>query len=371
VPPEALLEGHAELVGVLVMTCTGMGPSQSALVNIHIFLNVNVTSRITTVATSETEALLLIDEPKPGIPNTSNGFPYFGQVLGTPGVHAGNPGSGNVYQGTLAAANSIVFEGVPFVTGGTRTFRINNVRANANMLGVPGPINFFVSMVAPFSAVITPATGTIAFATTGLQFKAFPAASSPTALELTFHELFATAFKKRIENTNIGPLTAIHQDVPGDNYCTESGFTPEFSPVTPGAIGSAVTGTRLLAHVSNIPPAVSVLIVPNQVVSSSGTLIAHRVTPPFAADFTGGTVSLAAGTSTIPVPLHEADLLYEVTGAPPFFGKNGCLTLDTFTGFASSSPAFSLANAIVHGSLAPRDPTPVASPTAPEPRFVP
>jgi hypothetical protein len=48
--------------------------------------------------TSASTPMLLIDDPQPDAINMSNGFSYNGQVLGTPYVAAGAPGSGNVYQ---------------------------------------------------------------------------------------------------------------------------------------------------------------------------------------------------------------------------------------------------------------------------------
>jgi hypothetical protein len=107
-PPSVRANGASELVHDVVMTCTNPGPSVSTIVNIQIFLNVNLTSRIMNPVTKLTEGLLLIDDPLPGVANTSNTFPYFGQVLGTPGVAAGAPGSGNVYQATFFLDNTIV-----------------------------------------------------------------------------------------------------------------------------------------------------------------------------------------------------------------------------------------------------------------------
>jgi hypothetical protein len=371
VPPMVRARGAAELVDDLVMTCTSSGPSQSVLVNIQIFLNVNLTSHITNAITHESEGLLLIDEPKPGVPNTSNGFPYFGQVPGTLGVPAGAPGSGNVYQAHTALNNTIVWAGVPYVTGGTRTFRITNIRANVIPFGVSGLVEAFLAIAGPFPVTINPQPTTVAIVAEGLKFSSTLLAGAP-GLGLSFSELFPTAFKKRIENTILGPLTASYQDVPGMSYCTESGFTPEFSALTPGAIGSANTGTRLLALLANIPPAITVLVAPNEVTSSSGSLVAHRVLPPFASNFTGGTVLTSPGYSPAFVTAtHTAKLLYEVTAAPPFLGTNGCFTLDTFNIPALSLVSVSLASVTANGHLAPVDATPVASPTAPEPRFIP
>jgi hypothetical protein len=369
-PPEVRSTGAAELVSDLVLVCTSAGPSQSIVVNIQLFLNVNLTSRITNPVTHETEALLLIDEPHPGVANISNGFVYVGQVLGTPGIPAGAPNSGNVYQAKVAAANSVVWTGVPYVTGGARIFRLTNIRANASQLAggtAAGAIEAFVAMAGPISVTIAPAISTVGFVANALKFTS--TVGPPNTLDLHFGELFATAFQKRIENTPAGPLTATHQDVPGTQYCTESGFTPEFSPVTPGAIGSASVGTRLLAHISNIPPVVTFLIVPNQVTAPSGAIVAHLVLPPYGPTFAAGTVTTGGGLGSIPVSaLHTADVLYEVTAGAGFVGKTGCLTIDSFDIHATGTAP--LGAAIVAGRLAPADPTPIASATAPEPRFV-
>jgi len=377
-PPSVAANGGAELVEDVYITCVSTEPSQSVLMNVALALNTNLTSRITNTATMETETLLLIDDPLPGVANISNGFPYFGQVLGTLGVPAGSPGSGNVYQATQAPAggggvlaNLVEWAGVPYVTGGTRTFRITNIRGDVSLIGI-NPVSAVVQIAvgggSPTVTIINPQI-TVANGATALNFTSGPLIGA-IGLDLNFAELFPTAFKKRIENT-VGPLTLNYQDVPGVPYCTESGFTPEFVSLTPGAIGLADTGVRLLATIEDIPPGAFVLIVPDRVVSSSGELVAHRVLPPFATNFTGGTVTTSAGDSLVFVSGHAAELLYEVTAAAPFLGINGCAALDTF--HIGVFPFFPvpMTSAVVTGEFAPVDPTRFASATAPEPRFQP
>ena len=67
VPPIVRAEGLTELVGDLVLNCNGgiSTPAGAAVpqANVQIFLNTNVTSRIT--ASDWSEALLMIDEPGP------------------------------------------------------------------------------------------------------------------------------------------------------------------------------------------------------------------------------------------------------------------------------------------------------------------
>jgi hypothetical protein len=67
-------EGHAELIGDIVLTCTGGIPTPAGgavpAVNFTILLNTNVTSRLTNGLF--TEALLLIDEPNPPLRSPSH-----------------------------------------------------------------------------------------------------------------------------------------------------------------------------------------------------------------------------------------------------------------------------------------------------------
>src|SRR5947209_8248175 len=61
-------EGLSELVGDVVLNCTGGVPTPAGqlvpLVNLQVFLNTNVTSRL--VADPLSEALVIIDDPAPG-----------------------------------------------------------------------------------------------------------------------------------------------------------------------------------------------------------------------------------------------------------------------------------------------------------------
>jgi len=375
-PPTVAANGESELVEDVFLTCVSAAPSQSIEMNLEVTFNTNLTSRITNTATMAMEPLLLIDDPKPGVANTSNGFPYFGQVRGTPGILAGAPGSGNVYQGMQALSggvvldNVVLFEGVPYVTGGTRTFRITNLRANASLLGI-NPVNVVVTIITDIAVDITNPEITVANGANALNFTSGPIAGA-IGLDLSFAEQFQSAFKKRMENTIGGPLTLKHQDEPGTVYCTESGFTPGFESLTFGAAGLADTGTRLLARLKDIPVGVTMLTVPNQVTSLSGSLVAHRVLPPFGVHFAKGVITTSTGDSTVAVSAtHTAELLYDVTAAAPYLGETGCGTLDTFNISVIPSLPVSMSSTVATGELAPLDSVATASATAPEPRYVP
>jgi hypothetical protein len=379
-PNTVRLNGTSELAGDVVLVCTGGDPAASTLYNFTLTLNVPLTTKITNTVTGETESLLLIDEPQPGLPNASNGCspPYAGQVLGTvllaPACAAG---SGNVYQartqssGGVLIVNQVRWVAIPFVPPGptgTRIIRLTNIRSSPASIGLPGStVNALIEVDGVQPLIINqPVPGVvIASMQDGLNFTS--TTPSTGFLDMKFEEKFPSAFKKRIENLST-PLDATHQDVPGTFYCTESGFTPQFSAVTPGAIGSADTGTRFLAKVSSLPPAAFLLIVPNEVTSSSGQLVAHRVFPPFAADFVGGSIPLVGGVSLVGVSGHSAEILYEVTANAPYNGVTGCSVIDAFSINVFSFFPTPLGSAVVTGHLVPTDPDPFPTPSATSPR---
>jgi len=180
-------EGVAELVGDLILNCTGGVPTTGGkfipLSNVQVSLNTNITSRIISSATGASEALILIDEPFPASPNPSSATPSptvpesfgppfvpptYGQALNQLGCLANNntncrvvsvgvgigklgsysgvsnntfaPGPHyNVFQGVQSNNSTITWQGVPIDapgTAGTRVIRITNIRANACLLGV-------------------------------------------------------------------------------------------------------------------------------------------------------------------------------------------------------------------------------------------
>ena len=192
VPPQLRAEGVTDLIGDIVLTCTGgFNPAAGSLVstaNITVSLGTNVTSRIL-ASGSVSEALLMIDEPGSGLPGPG---PLAGQtVCSSPSSGAGlgsgcvgsvstlglyyNAAAGaaqictsltgttcsafstpapNVFQG-IVSGNQVTFNGIPVlapVTAGlTRVFRITNVRANAAGIGNLGlngttPLNASISI---------------------------------------------------------------------------------------------------------------------------------------------------------------------------------------------------------------------------------
>lgn len=219
VPPQLRAEGLTELIGDIVITCTG----GAALPNGTIIPTANITVSLGTAVTSRlllsgniSEALLMIDEPGSGLPSiiagtgpaaaqtpcviTGNVVPLTGagpggcqQVVNNVAVPA--PGSGtvpvmstlgggapaNLYLGVVAG-NQVTFAGIPIlppVTSGTaRVYRITNIRANVAGLGgggLPGTTQLLASVSISGSTSLpvgnpTPIAGFIqAGLTTGLR----------------------------------------------------------------------------------------------------------------------------------------------------------------------------------------------------------
>jgi hypothetical protein len=218
VPPLVRAEGLTELVGDLVLVCTGGNPASPFLANFQLFLNTNITSRL--LGSDLSEALLLIDEPlvpradAPGggaaTPSTPLCLAPSGQnsavppiVASTtttcnPGINATTTSAGTLGQGptpgnastyqrgsytafratTTGQQNAIVWPGIPVVppgSTGSRVFRITNVRANASVIGaattlIPNQITAFISVSASQSLAINNPQQTVAYVQRGLVF---------------------------------------------------------------------------------------------------------------------------------------------------------------------------------------------------------
>ncbi len=434
VPPIVRAEGVAEQVGDLVLNCTGGTPTpanvQVPQVNVQIFLNVNVTSRL--LSDPWSEALLLIDEPgSPSnpvqlvcgdpanapldtssgtCPTRSTGNPA--QTYdGTSGV-AGPPYTArpNVFQGRQAAANSIVWLGVPFDPPGTtftRILRITNIRANANQLGVsgtliPSQIQMLISVSGATSVPINNPQQIVAFVQDGMTFTLRDSlggsydrpvedtyyqcySANCGAFRLRFSEAFATAFKV---------IGGVNQNVPGAIYNTESMLTNSAWPSISGRgnlgiAGRATQGTRLMARFTNVPAGVRLFVSVNHVGSSGGNAAGLVGTDANGADLADFGTNFLSGTgpgsfcsswpSSWPTTttVREVTLdagsgwaVWEITAADPFqigyvdFGVLVKYTAQTSQGL----PA--LGTAVVNGTFAPLTTVFTASASAPVPRFV-
>jgi hypothetical protein len=319
-PTAARAEGYAELLGDIVITCTGgtlVAPGTAVpTANITVALNNTiVTSRVFS-SSGLSEALLLIDEP--GATGAAGPGTGLGQVNCTSSQGAGpggcatiagtvsgaweavcaTTGNGcnagqvpNVFQG-IVNGNQVIFNGIPIlapVTSGlSRVFRITNIRGNAAQFAgqagtFQGQIPILASITISSVVTVQNPVQTTAFLFNGLGTttvrQASDSTSSPSSNALNllqcgtsgltagavlrFPEGFANAFKTRVAPTSAysgapSGLTAFTQNIPGAIYNgSESGFILD---VSGGKAGLSDFGTRLKATFNNIPAGANIFV---------------------------------------------------------------------------------------------------------------
>jgi len=248
--PQLRPEGYTELLGDILITCTGgalsttgQSATQVPTTNITVIVNANqpITSRLWSNGSADkSEVLLLVDDPGsslitgatggygPAAPQTlcAGQTPTSGGCAAYPGLDtsggylvavtapAGTTPAANVYQGFLnqAGVNTVTFYGVPVLppvtTGISRTFRITNVRypiagtlgtnqgisvtistSPSTVLPINNVGNLPVGIVGPaMTAAVTPLTINLP--------QCLPTPATATAT-ISFKEGFATAFKTR------------------------------------------------------------------------------------------------------------------------------------------------------------------------------
>jgi hypothetical protein len=300
-PTQARAEGHTELLGDIVIACTGgslLAPgSPVPTANITVTLaNTYVTSR--QLSNGLSEALLLIDEPgAPAGAGAGFGFNSCGASLqgagpggcsvfassvappgGGPAVYTASTsttgGAGtvvNVFNGIVpGGSNQVIFNGIPIlppVTAGfARVFRITNVRASAAQLSGGGTFQGTTSILAGVtissglllqSPVLTAAnvftglttsvrnaadsgTGASTIGSPLLQCNSQGLSTNTAVGTLRFSEGFASAFKTRIAPTATlsGAATPVNSIVP----------SATFTQNTPGTVYGGSESGFILAN---------------------------------------------------------------------------------------------------------------------------
>ena len=380
VPPLARAEGVAEEVGQVVIDCRGGIPTAANVaiptINVQVFLNTNVTSKLLADKSTNSEALLMIDEPQPGNQYLASSIPNTTVVLGTgTGNYAASSSRPNMFLGQQAGANSIVWLNVPFDppgTTGNRVLRLANVRANANQLGVsstliPTAINMFISISGTGSLALQNPQLTVAYVQLGMKFSADTATYNQCdpktySYNIKFAELFGTAFRHRDSLPGM-------QDVPGRIYNTESMF---YGPSLPPAVGWATQGTRLIARFSNVPANVAIAVPAGDVYVYSGTQSFTAPAPGIPYDqyklITASTDgSTVASDGKVALTGGAGAAVWEVMASVP--GNIGSVTVPVSVTYAAS-PQAGLGTATVTGNYAPTTTVFTASYSAPVPRFV-
>lgn len=426
--PTLRSEGLTEVVGDIVMACTGgpqLSPGQaSPQVNITISLTAQVTSRLLNGSVSE--ALLLSDEPNSGLPSPVPGFgsaepftlcstPLTGcqawaqQVTGTDGnlyeVAVNAPSAAataanaapNVYQGVVSG-NQVTFLGVPVLppgTSGSRIFRITNIRL-ANP-GVAGPVQASILTSNPTVLPLANPTPIVGYVEPSLI-----AVSSPTELGacnsatleqaaiVSYSEAFASAFRTRVDPTISGQASgqssSLVQNVPGTIYNAESNFTMAIPGSAPA--GLADFGTRFKAVFRSVPVGARLFVsLTNVTVDPATGLATGQATQPAANDTAHSFAQLMTGESTAflvampgaqtpgtninvveitPAPGGTATAVWEVVN-----GQRAAIDTFQFGVFVTYPANPSAAGAgTVNLSYAPTSTVPIASASATVPRFV-
>jgi hypothetical protein len=268
-----------------------------------------------------TDALLFIDEPTTattganrisqnpctGTGGVCTGLNYFfenGLATGAGTVAGGAPL--NVFQaqygvggGIVTNESTVTFVGVPIVQGGSRTYRIKNIRVQvAGNFSANSQISAVLSIQnPPANLVLNNANGLVGFVQQGLVFStlqgpsyaqclgfnvsssnAFPSetsTSSPGSITasgaLRYTEAYGVAFKRRgiagnldiYDNQFNQYVSGAGQANPTVNYNTESGFYNLNWTGLPNGLGDAgiaSNGTRLRARFVGVPANVRIYV---------------------------------------------------------------------------------------------------------------
>jgi hypothetical protein len=307
VPPVVRAEGHAELIGDILLNCTGgiSTPPGSAVptANITILLNTNVTSRLTSGLF--TEALVLIDEPNSplrtpvhpvlncgnaGAPNNSgacsiistgnpastydgtpNGYGA-GNIcdgsVGRPAPNSFGCGRPNVFQaqigtpGNPGLSNAVTFLGVPLDPPGTTTNRIlrfTNIRTDAAEIGVglysSAQVTAQLSVSGNTSLLINNPQQVAAYVVPGMTaaIAGSPGASSPVRLLEGFTSAWKTKNLSLTVGNNATPGNATFQSGSWV-YNGGSHYPADVAENIPGAVYNAESGFQWQNNAANGPP---------------------------------------------------------------------------------------------------------------------
>ncbi len=297
-------EGLAELVGDLVLNCTGGTAGQPLTLTVQIFANTNITSRILTLP-DQTEALLLVGSA-----------PY---------------GPSNVFAGRLITKNSVVFSSVNITQPGpgTLALRIVNVRVNATQVPLASGVTLSVTATTAQGAVpITSPLQQVAVTQTGLTMQVrktddtgadvprllnctgnnttlltggdYPPPPAPggRTFNIKFAEGFSSAFRPQ---------------------AGENGMVIDTLPPPLNRAGRADHGTRLRAVFSNIPTGVAIFVTTREVPQGTSAGVEARCTTTPGGALVPCPVSSPADGGMYRVPLSGSpgtgEIYWEITSS--------------------------------------------------------
>jgi hypothetical protein len=305
-PATVRAEGAAELLGDIVLSCTGGSPAAAGArvpeYQILLVANTSLPNRTPQAGIgswSVSDALLLIDDPQPAsqvacIPDTN--------AYSCP-QYSGDVSPPNVFQGRVLQSNGVIFMSLPIDApgaGAVRTIRITNLRASPGDLPAKAMPSITTTLliydangdsipVSYAQKVSGEALPAVTFTPLTSDSQRVPASQAPLILTpslvpktnpdpnfgflLEFTEGFATAFRRRNVATSGGdPLFVMPQATPGYPYFTETGFYNDSFPAENGMnlLGLAETGTRLNVVFDNIPTGIQIWVSVRDVVGTTG-----------------------------------------------------------------------------------------------------
>jgi hypothetical protein len=279
VTPTLRAEGITELVGDIVLTCTGGNPiavgTAIPQANVIVTLTQPVTSRLASSSTGASEALLLVDEPNtPNLPAIDPAAGNFGSAATTSvcpnltgcGAFAAsaplNPlvfGAGttataavasssattatptyNAFQGQVVGTYQVLFAGVPILPPATngivRTYRITNIRVSA------GGANPLGGNLSAFSLV-----------------QAYISTSGPTSLPVT-NNVLTVGFVQNSLTATATPVSTVF------TQCNATGSITQAQ--TAATAATAPPNVAILSYAENFPSAFKTRVAP---LSTAGT----------------------------------------------------------------------------------------------------
>ena len=334
--PTVALEGRTEVLGALLLSCTGLTGALTS--DILLTLNTNVSNAL--LSASATDAILT--------------------------VNGANP-----LNGQISGYNSLRWLGVTLIpASGNASLRITGVRADASLLGSPASLqaSAITGLVSFNGQTPVPVTGsqqTMANAAVSLNFvkqQASPATGgAQTTIPLVYQEARPTAFQAGTAATR---LRMVLSNVPGTVQVYAPVFPMEgathaqlFSADATGFGGSAMTGTLMAGTAYQQLTVTGGVATATWVVLSADPAVAESFTFPLlvmnaaTSDLNAIQVAASLGpVSAVSVASASVGVPYSVLLANPLSGggpytwsvtagalPNG-LTLNPSTGAVSGTP---------------------------------
>lgn len=306
VPVTVRAEGLSELVGEIVISCTGGSVSPAGqpvpLARLSLTLNTSLGNAVVPGG-SQSDAALIVDNPAPGNQVLQDGQQTPNLTGVGDGLDYNNPDAAanmgqrvpNVFQGTARGRNALFWIGVPIDppgTVGTRILRIANVRARVadstgavvratltspelNLAAVSvdvATIQPGLLYAQPDRTLYTGIAGAAAYpvgTAVNPDLPSFPANPSPS-FQILFAEGFPNAFKTRTaaQGTDSNPFPDPREQAAlGENNFAETGY---FNPRI--GFGLSNYGTRLGVLFSGVPANVRLFVRSTTGMGTSSTL---------------------------------------------------------------------------------------------------